>query len=62
MCPSPLYLQVLAKCGVPITISSDAHYPNDLGKYVKENVQTLRTHGIFHIATFTKRVKSNEIN
>ncbi|PFW56280.1 histidinol-phosphatase [Bacillus cereus] len=58
MCPSPLYLQVLAKYGVPITISSDAHYPNDLGKYVKENVQTLRTHGISHIATFTERVRA----
>ncbi|MCU4765623.1 histidinol phosphate phosphatase domain-containing protein [Bacillus toyonensis] len=57
MCPSPLYLQVLAKHGVPITISSDAHYPNDLGKYVKENVQTLRNHGITHIATFTKRAR-----
>ncbi|QWH44165.1 histidinol phosphate phosphatase domain-containing protein [Bacillus toyonensis] len=57
MCPSPLYLQVLAKHGVHITISSDAHYPNDLGKYVKENVQTLRTHGITHIATFTKRAR-----
>ncbi|MEH7216659.1 histidinol-phosphatase [Bacillus toyonensis] len=57
MCPSPLYLQVLAKHGVPITISSDAHYPNDLGKYVKENVQTLRTHGITHIVTFTKRAR-----
>lgn len=57
MCPSPLYLQVLATYGVPITISSDAHYPNDLGKYVKENVQTLRTHGITQIATFSKRVR-----
>ncbi|MGG1341886.1 histidinol phosphate phosphatase domain-containing protein [Bacillus toyonensis] len=57
MCPSPLYLQVLAKHGVPITISSDAHYPNDSGKYVKENVQTLRNHGITHIATFTKRAR-----
>ena len=57
MCQSPLYLQVLAKHGVPITISSDAHYPNDLGKYVKENVQTLRNHGITYIATFTKRAR-----
>ncbi|HFJ9282804.1 TPA: histidinol phosphate phosphatase domain-containing protein [Bacillus toyonensis] len=57
MCPSPLYLQVLAKHDVPITISSDAHYPKDLGKYVKENVQTLRNHGITHIATFTKRAR-----
>ena len=36
MCPSPLYLQVLAKYGVPITISSDAHYPNDLGIMYKK--------------------------
>lgn len=57
MCPSPLYLQVLAKYGVPITISSDAHYPNDLGKYVKENVHTLQAHGITQIATFSKRVR-----
>ena len=46
MCPSPLYLQVLAKHEVPITLSSDAHYPNDLGKYVEENVKTLRNHDI----------------
>ncbi|HDR4460554.1 histidinol phosphate phosphatase domain-containing protein [Bacillus cereus group sp. MYBK249-1] len=57
MCPSPLYLQVLAKYGVPITISSDAHYPNDLGNYVQENVQTLRAHGVTQVATFTKRAR-----
>ncbi|MFP3413134.1 histidinol phosphate phosphatase domain-containing protein [Bacillus sp. SIMBA_074] len=58
MCPSPLYLQVLAKHGVPITLSSDAHYPNDLGKYVEENIKTLRNHDISHIATFTKRART----
>ncbi|MGG5768015.1 histidinol phosphate phosphatase domain-containing protein [Bacillus wiedmannii] len=58
MCPSPLYLQVLAKYGVPVTLSSDAHYPNDLGKYVAENIKTLRNHDISHIATFTKRVRT----
>ncbi|QWH41463.1 MULTISPECIES: histidinol phosphate phosphatase domain-containing protein [Bacillus cereus group] len=58
MCPSPLYLQVLAKYGVPITLSSDAHYPNDLGRYVEENIKTLRNHDISHIATFTKRVRT----
>ena len=52
MCPSPLYLQVLAKHEVPITLSSDAHYPNDLGKYVEENIKTLRNHDIAHLATF----------
>ncbi|PEY35128.1 histidinol-phosphatase [Bacillus cereus] len=57
MCPSPLYLQVLAKYKVPITLSSDAHYPNDLGNYVQGNVKTLRNHGISHVATFEKRVR-----
>ncbi len=58
MCPSPLYLQVLAKHEVPITLSSDAHYPNDLGKYVEENIKTLRNHDIAYLATFTKRVRT----
>ena len=61
MCPSPLYLQVLAKHEVPITLSSDAHYPNDLGKYVEENVKTLRNHDISHLATFTETSQNDEI-
>ncbi|MED0990518.1 histidinol phosphate phosphatase domain-containing protein [Bacillus nitratireducens] len=61
MCPSPLYLQVLANHGVPITLSSDAHYPNDLGNYVEENIKTLRNHDISHIATFTKRVRTMKL-
>ncbi|WP_459501017.1 histidinol phosphate phosphatase domain-containing protein [Bacillus sp. C1] len=61
MCPSPLYLQVLTKYKVPITLSSDAHYPNDLGNYVQENVKTLRNHGISHIATFEKRVRKMQL-
>ncbi|WP_369900453.1 histidinol phosphate phosphatase domain-containing protein [Bacillus manliponensis] len=57
MCPSPLYLQTLMKYEVPITVSSDAHFPNDLGNYVEENIGTLRNHGATHIATFEKRVR-----
>lgn len=57
MCPSPLYLQTLLRYGVPITVSSDAHFPNDLGNYVEENIRTLRNHGAAHIATFEKRVR-----
>ncbi|MEH7456167.1 histidinol-phosphatase [Bacillus pseudomycoides] len=61
MCPSPLYLQVLAQHQVPITLSSDAHYPNDLGRYIAENVKVLRNHGISHVATFTKRVRQMQV-
>lgn len=61
MCPSPLYLQALAQHKVPITLSSDAHYPNDLGNYIRENVKTLRNHGISHVATFEKRVRKMKL-
>lgn len=30
-CPSPLYLSVLAEYQVPVTLSSDAHFPDDIG-------------------------------
>lgn len=30
-CPSPLFLSVLALYQVPITLSSDAHFPDDIG-------------------------------
>lgn len=30
-CPSPLFLSVLAEYGVPLTLSSDAHFPDDIG-------------------------------
>ncbi|MFX3625246.1 MAG: histidinol phosphate phosphatase domain-containing protein [Ectobacillus sp.] len=55
MCPSPLFLSVLAKYNVPITISSDSHYPDDIGSYVAQNVDTLLQHGFTHVATFEKR-------
>ncbi|MEI4800680.1 histidinol phosphate phosphatase domain-containing protein [Bacillus sp. FJAT-51639] len=58
MCPSPLFLQRLVQYGVPITISSDAHFPNDLGSYVQENIETLRNHGVTHVATFEKRIRN----
>lgn len=61
MCPSPLYLHVLAQYQVPITLSSDAHYPNDLGNYVEDNVEILRNHGVSHVATFEKRIRKMQL-
>ncbi|MDG4656873.1 histidinol phosphate phosphatase domain-containing protein [Ectobacillus antri] len=55
MCPSPLFLSVLARHRVPITISSDSHYPDDIGSYVAQNVETLLRHGYTEVATFAKR-------
>ncbi|MCP8968657.1 histidinol phosphate phosphatase domain-containing protein [Ectobacillus ponti] len=55
MCPSPLFLTVLKRHNVPITISSDSHYPDDIGSYVAQNVDTLLRHGFIEVATFEKR-------
>ncbi|MFB5673265.1 hypothetical protein ACE3NQ_27850 [Paenibacillus terreus] len=38
-CPSPLFLSVLAEQGVPITLSSDSHFPDDIGRLLDEALQ-----------------------
>ena len=35
-CPSPLFLSVLAECGVPVSQSSDSHFPDDIGTMLNE--------------------------
>ncbi|BBI34616.1 PHP domain-containing protein [Cohnella abietis] len=35
-CPSPLFLSVLAQYHVPLTLSSDAHFPDDIGTLLDE--------------------------
>jgi histidinol-phosphatase (PHP family) len=55
MCPSVDFLTSILAKGVPITLSSDSHYPDDLGKYVAENRKLLQQLGVSHIATFHQR-------
>lgn len=55
MCPSPAFLKVLAEHNVALTISSDAHFPDDLGNYAKEQLDMLRELGIEEVTTFNKR-------
>lgn len=55
MCPSADFLSIIVSNGVPITLSSDSHYPDDLGKYVGENKKLLQELGVSHIATFQQR-------
>jgi histidinol-phosphatase (PHP family) len=35
-CPSPLFLSVLAEHKVPLTLSSDSHFPDDIGMLLDE--------------------------
>lgn len=55
MCPSREFLTTIVENGVPITLSSDSHYPDDLGKYVAENKKMLQELGVSHLATFYQR-------
>ncbi|MBU8880331.1 histidinol phosphate phosphatase domain-containing protein [Bacillus sp. FJAT-29790] len=55
MCPSVDFLTTIVKKGVPITLSSDSHFPDDLGKHIAENKKLLQQLGSPHIATFHQR-------
>ncbi|QUW21512.1 histidinol phosphate phosphatase domain-containing protein [Sporosarcina sp. Marseille-Q4063] len=60
MCPSPMFLEVLAKNNVGITISSDAHFPDDMGIHATLQLDKLKEHGFNNIATFKQRVRVDE--
>ena len=55
MCPSKDFLTTIVEKGVPVTLSSDSHFPDDLGKYVAENKNMLQQIGATHLATFHQR-------
>ncbi|MEK3888101.1 histidinol phosphate phosphatase domain-containing protein [Bacillus sp. FSL K6-3431] len=57
MCPSPAFLKVLADHHVCMTISSDAHFPDDLGNYALEQLGMLQSLGVKQITTFKQRKK-----
>ena len=54
-CPAPAFLAILADYNIPLTISSDAHYPHHLGMLVREHAATLKQLNVIEIATFTNR-------
>mgnify|MGYP001954946456 CR=1 FL=1 len=55
MCPSPEFLKVLSQYEVAITMSSDAHYLDDVGALLDEAKELLKTIGIKKIEAFEKR-------
>ncbi len=57
MCPGPRFLQTLLDYGVIFTVSSDAHFPDDLGKYTFANTDLLKSHGVQSIVSFEQRIK-----
>lgn len=57
MCPGPRFLEALIKHGVAFTVSSDAHFPDDLGKHTFANADLLKSHGVQSIVGFSQRHK-----
>ncbi|HBZ81969.1 MULTISPECIES: histidinol phosphate phosphatase domain-containing protein [Brevibacillus] len=58
MCPSESFLRILREHDVPITTSSDSHFPDHLGSYLEQARNTLKQSGYQHIATFEQRKRT----
>ncbi|WP_019414647.1 histidinol phosphate phosphatase domain-containing protein [Paenisporosarcina sp. TG20] len=57
MCPGPAFLNVLVERGVEFTVSSDSHFPDDLGRYTVQNAEMLKGLGVEKLVAFDQRVK-----
>lgn len=57
MCPGRDFVKILVEHGVEFTVSSDSHYPDDLGKFTEMNADMLKDLGVQKLVGFDKRVK-----
>ncbi|MGG4488080.1 histidinol phosphate phosphatase domain-containing protein [Metabacillus idriensis] len=55
MCPSEPFLDLLIENKIPLLLSSDAHFPEDIGSFLDENIEMLINKGVKEIVTFDKR-------
>lgn len=55
MCPSPSFLQTLFEHQIPITLSSDAHFPDDIGTQLDEAIALAKQVGYEEIVYFKNR-------
>lgn len=57
ICPSPEFIRILTAKGVEFTMSSDAHFPDDLGRYISRNTELLKELGVEKLVAFHSREK-----
>lgn len=55
MCPSPAFLAKLNAHGVPITLSSDSHFPDDIGTMLDDAAKLAWNAGYREVAYFRNR-------
>ena len=53
--PAPIFLELCYRYGVPVTLGSDAHRPEDVGRDFEKAVDLLLRVGYREVATFEKR-------
>jgi len=53
--PSPLMLKILHRYGVPVTLGSDAHTPEQVGYDLRNTLQLIKAVGYSEIALFEQR-------
>ena len=53
--PSPEIVKILFDCGVPVTLGSDAHAPEEVGADFAKAIELISKAGYRKIATFEKR-------
>lgn len=53
--PAPAFLSMCIEAGRPVTLSSDAHTPNDLGYRYEQAVELLRSLAVEEVAVFERR-------
>jgi histidinol-phosphatase (PHP family) len=55
MCPSPAFLRILHDYDIPIMLSSDAHFPDDIGTMLDEAAALAKETGYEEIVYFKER-------
>jgi histidinol-phosphatase (PHP family) len=58
--PAPAFLEMCLEAGRPVTLSSDAHVPNDLGHRYDEALELLERAGVGELAVFERRERRLE--
>jgi len=53
--PDSRYLQIFAEHGVPVTVNSDAHFPERVGQFFSEGYDLIRRAGFREMAVFSGR-------
>ncbi len=54
--PSPRFLEIISRYKIPITFGSDAHLPEDAGRFINDAYKLVKDLGFEKLAVFNRRV------